>query len=164
MDIVFDSSTLILLAKIGLLRQISEEIRIIIPKKVKKECLIKHGMDSKLISTLIAEKKIEVVTVDSRAEIRRIQSDFRIEEGEAEAFYLARLRKQPLAVDDGPTIKVCKILGQDFLTAIHFLLDAASRNKLSKPIALEKFEKLTIYGRYSKRIIEDAMNRLKGGL
>jgi len=163
MDIVFDSSTLILLAKIELLREIVKETKIIIPEKVKVECVSKQSIDSILIMTLIEEKKIEVKKLGNPEPIKKIQRDFRIETGEAEALWLARRLSCPLAVDDGPTIKACKIIGQSFTTAIHFLLNLASRDKLEMPIALEKLEKLSTYGRYNKKIIEDATKHLKGG-
>lgn len=161
---VFDASTLILLAKIKLLRELAGEIKIIISEKFKAECLAKDGIDTKLIATLIKEKKIEVKKTGNAEIIKKIQLDFRIDTGEAEALLLARKMECPLAVDDGPTIKAaCKVLGQQFITAIHFLLNLALKNKLQLPIALAKLEKLSIYGRYSKRIIEDATSRLKGG-
>jgi hypothetical protein len=52
MEIVFDSSTLILLAKIEMLRSVSEDVRIIIPGMVEGESIIKDTFDSKLISSL----------------------------------------------------------------------------------------------------------------
>jgi predicted nucleic acid-binding protein len=163
MEAVFDASTLILLAKIELLRDLAGEINIIISEKVKAECLAKEGIDAKLIATLIKERKIEVRKAGNAEIIKKVQRDFRIEAGEAEALLLARKMECPLAVDDGPTIKACKVLGQQFITAIHFLLNLTLNNKLQPPIALAKLEKLSIYGRYSKRIIEDATRRLKGG-
>lgn len=163
MKMVFDASTLILLAKVELLREITDEFRIIIPVSVKKECLIKEGIDAKLIETLIAEKRIEVRTVRDTEEVRKLQRDFRIEAGEAKALWLAMILNCPLAVDDGPTIKACKVMGRGFTTAIHFLLSSASRHKLGISIAEEKLERLSRYGRYNKRIIEDASKRLKGG-
>ena len=163
MEIVFDASTLILLAKIELLREITEEINVIIPEKVKSECLLKEGIDATLISTLIRETKIVVKKAGSAEAIKKIQQDFRIEAGEAESIWLARRLDCQIAVDDGPTIKACKVIGQRFTTAIHFLLNLASQNRLEKSMALAKLEKLSIYGRYSKKIIEDATKRLKGG-
>lgn len=163
MEVVFDASTLILLAKIELLRELAGEFKIIISERVKAECLAKEGIDAKLIATLIKEKKIEVKKTGNAEIIKKIQRDFRIDAGEAESLLLARKMECPLAVDDGPTIKACKVLGQQFITAIHFLLNLALNNKLQLPISLAKLEKLSIYGRYSKRIIEDATKRLKGG-
>jgi hypothetical protein len=163
MEIVFDASTLILLAKIELLREVTKEVKIIIPEEVKTECFLKESLDAILISTLIKEKKIEVKKVGDREAIRKIRRDFRIEGGEAEVIWLAKKLNYPIAVDDGLAIKACKVIGLRFLTAIHFLLDFASRERLEFPMAMAKLEKLTTYGRYSRRIIEDATKRLKGG-
>jgi len=163
MEIVFDASTLILLAKIELLREITEEINVIIPEKVKSECLLKEGIDATLISTLIRETKIIVKKAGNAEAIKKIQHDFRIETGEAEALWLARRLDCAIAVDDGQTIKACKVIGQRFTTAIHFLLNLASQNRLEKSMALAKLEKLSTIGRYSKKIIGDATQRLKGG-
>jgi len=55
------------------------------------------------------------------------------------------------------------VMGQRFTTAIHFLLNLAALNRLEAPIAIEKLGRLSILGRYSKKIIEDAGKRLKGG-
>src|SRR4030043_653662 len=162
MKIVFDTSTLILLAKIELLREIAGNVKIIIPEKVRVESLLKEGIDAILISTLIKEKKIEIKKAGDVEAVRKIQRDFRIEAGEAEALWLARKIECPIAVDDGPTIKACKVIGQKFTKAKHFLLNLASQNRLELPIALDKLEKLNLYGRYSKKIIEDATKRLKG--
>ena len=163
MEIVFDASTLILLAKIELLREVTKEVKIIIPEEVKTECFLKESLDAILISTLIKEKKIEVKKVGDREALRKIRRDFRIEGGEAEVIWLAKKLNYPIAVDDGLAIKACKVIGLRFLTAIHFHLDFASRERLEFPMAMAKLEKLTTYGRYSRRIIEDATKRLKGG-
>jgi len=163
MEIVFDASTLILLAKIELLREITEEVKAIIPRKVKAECLSKKSIDAILISTLIKEKKIEVKKAGNAKAVNKIQRDFRIEAGEAEALWLARRLNCPIAVDDGPTIKACKVIGQRFATAIHFLLNLASQDRLELSMAIAKLAKLSHYGRYSREIIKDATERLKGG-
>ncbi len=162
MQIVFDASTLILLAKINLLREIADGVKVIIPRKVRAECLLKEGVDALLISTLIKEKKIDVKEAGSTEAIKKIQMDFRIEAGEAEALWLARRLDCPIAVDDGPTIKACKVINQSFTTAIHFLLNLVAENRSEPPIAMAKLEKLSKYGRYSKEIIENVRMRLKG--
>ncbi len=162
MRMVFDSSTLILLAKIDLLREVTEDIHIVIPQKVKEECLLKESPDALTIKVLIMEKKIEVEKARNQEAIRKLQADFRIETAEAQALWLSRSMGCPIAVDDGPTIKACKVLGVQFATAIHFLFNLRTRKKLELPMALVKLEKLSSYGRYSKRIIEDATERLKG--
>ncbi len=162
MGIVFDSSTLILLAKIDLLREVTEDVHIVIPQKVKEECLLKESADALMIKTLIMEKKIKVEKTRNQEAIRKLRADFRIETAEAQALWLSRNISCPIAVDDGPTIKACKVLGVQFATAIHFLLNLRARKKLDLPMALAKLEKLSSHGRYNKRIIEDATDRLKG--
>jgi hypothetical protein len=163
MKIVFDSSTLIRLAKTDLLREVSKEVGIIVPEDVKKECLVKKSPDAELISLLIQEGKISVQeTVDTKG-IKKLQMDFRIAKAEAEALWISKKYELPIAIDDGPGIKASKVLGLRFLTAIHFLLRLSSHNKLSPELAQEKLTKLAQIGRYNTRIIEDAMNRLKEG-
>jgi predicted nucleic acid-binding protein len=161
MELVFDSSTLILAAKIDLLRSISEDILIIIPLIVKEESIAKDAFDSKLISSLIAEGNVKVVKKAKQGMSEKLCNDFRIHIGEAEALALAMHMNVPLAVDDLPTVKACKILNRPFTTAIHLLLKVAASGKLGGDTAFVKLEKLAFYGRYSKRIIDDACNRLK---
>lgn len=162
MEIVFDSSTLILLAKTELLGIISKDIQIIIPKMVRTECIGKDTFDAKLIFTLINNRKIEVVAANKKA-VSTLCRDFRIHSGEAESLAIALKRKLTLAVDDLPTIKACKILNIQFATAIHFLINITEKGLINKEMALAKLEKLSLYGRYNKRIIDDATKRLKGG-
>jgi len=164
MEIVFDSSTLILLAKIEMLRSVSGDVRIIIPGMVEGESIIKDTFDSKLISSLIGEGKIEVLKMAKKEMLKKLCKDFRVHPGEAEALALAMHRTVPLAVDDLPAIKACKILNRPFTTAIHLLLKVVASGKISGDTAFVKLEKLSFYGRYSKRIIDDAYSRLKGGV
>ena len=162
MEMVFDSSTLILLAKTEFLGIVSEDIQIMIPKMVKAECTRKNTLNAKLISTFVDNRKIEIVTANKEA-VGMLCKDFRIHIGEAESLADALKRQLSLAVDDLPTIKACKILNIQFATAIHFLINIAEKEKIDKEMALVKLEKLSLYGRYSKRIIDDATKRLKGG-
>jgi predicted nucleic acid-binding protein len=163
MGIVFDSSTLILLAKIEILNTISEDIQVIIPEMVRSECTGKDLFDAKLISSLIKNGKIKVASVTKKESVEKLCRDFKIHIGEAEAFALALKKNLPLAVDDLPSIKACKILNHKFTTAIHFLINVTENGKIKEDMAFVKLEKLSSYGRYSKRILQDAIKRLKGG-
>lgn len=163
MEIVFDSSTLILLAKIEILNIISEDIQIIVPEMVRSECTGKDLFDAKLISSLIKNGKIKVASVTKKENVEKLCRDFKIHIGEAEALVLALKRNLPIAVDDLPSIKACKILNHKFTTAIHFLINVTENGKINEDMAFVKLEKLSLYGRYSKRILEDATKRLKGG-
>jgi len=158
--IVFDSSTLILLAKIDLLRRITTRFKVIITKEVEKESVNKECFDAKLIGRLIKEEKIKVDRITRERDKEKLEQDFNIEEGEASALLLAKTKNCPLATDDGPTIKACKVINIEFITAIHFLIRAYKDN-LGEDIAFAKLEKLKKYGRYSSRIIDDAYKKIK---
>jgi predicted nucleic acid-binding protein len=161
--ISFDSSTLILLAKIDLLKETRQDTKIIITDIFQKECTIKNTYDAKIISALIASNHIKVEKTVSKKEMNLIMKDFNINAGEASALWLAKNRKIPLATDDGPTIKACKVFNIPFLTAIHFLLDIFESGIISdREMALVKVERLAAYGRYNHRIIESAISRIKG--
>ena len=147
MKIVFDASTLILLAKVNLLREVSGEIEIIIPFAVEKEAIIKKTEDAELIALLIQERKIIVQKADEVKAIKKLKIDFRLAQGEAEALWLAQTQRYPIAIDDGPGIRASKVLGLRFLTAVHFLLHLTSHNKLSAALAQEKLAMLVQYGR-----------------
>jgi len=162
MRFVFDSSTLILLTKIEIVRAVVEKDIVMIPVMVEKECVKKETFDAQVIRALIQEGKIRIEKVEARKDITKLCNDFRIERGEGEALYLANMHGVPLAVDDGPTIKACKILGCPFATAIHFLVKMVHRQEMSQSTAGVKLEKLSTYGRYSQRILQDAADRIKG--
>jgi predicted nucleic acid-binding protein len=161
MGLVFDASTLILLAKTTLLQDVTELTEIQITTVVEEECLAKSSFDAALIKQLIQERRIAVQKEVGDSGVKKLMEDFRIGSGEASAIWLARTNELPLAVDDGQAIKVCKALGLQFVTAIHILLILVLRGRLSKEIAAEKLKALSHIGRYTKKIIEDAEQRLK---
>lgn len=161
MQIVLDSSTLILLAKLDLLREVTGEFCASIPRRVCQEALAKQFPDAELIRLLIHEKRLQVIRAPKEM-ARKLAKDFRLHAGEAEALALAIEKAVPLAVDDGPTIKACKVVGRPFLTAVHLLIHLVDSSHLSSKLALEKLDRLSTYGRYKGRIIEDAARRMKG--
>ena len=162
MEIVFDSSSLILLAKVDILRIVADNYRVSIPDLVRNECTIKNSFDAGLISAVINNGIIKVIKIEKQHSLNTLCKDFKIHRGEAEALALALQKKCPLAVDDLPTIKACKILNHKFITAIHFLINLADSGKIDRKSALVKLEKLSYFGRYNNRIIADAVKRIGG--
>lgn len=162
MKIVFDASTLILLAKVDILREALDVAAGIIPATVRKEVLAKSSADAELVRLLIRKEKIEVQRTSGKAS-EKLMADFNLHKGEAEALVLAATLKLTVAVDDGPAIKACKVLGIPFVTAIHFLVSLAAKNTIEKPVALEKIIRLAKLGRYKAQIIEHATQLIKGG-
>ena len=159
--IVFDSSTLILLAKISLLRCLAQEMKVVITDIVENEATKKDVYDAKIIKELIKEGTVEVVKANSN-EFSKIKNDFGIESGEASSLTLAIKSKCMFAVDDWQTMKACIILGIDFTTAVHFVVRLHKRGSLDKKAAMEKLSGLQKHGWYETRIIEDAKQRIEG--
>lgn len=157
--IIFDASTLILLAKIDLLRMVLNKYKGVIPEIVKKEIEYKEALDTKVIIQQIKEERLIVNKDPDKNKMKNICKDFPLGRGEAAALIFANERESVLATDDGLAIKVCKIFNIKFITAIHFLIEA----DLDKTRANAKLDLLKKYGRYSARIIKDAEKRIMKG-
>lgn len=165
--IIFDSSTLILLAKIYLLDifVLNFNAAVLMPEKVAAEVRDKNFEESPLISKLIKDEKIKILKIKKRKLTIKLMSDFNIDEGEAEAISLALQEKiNIIATDDRNAIRACKVLKIEFITAISVLLRAHEKGLIDKDIALVKLQKLASIGRYSKSIIADAEKHLRGGV
>lgn len=164
--IVFDASTLILLSKAELLEIFVSDMRgkVLIPGKVKEEILAGSKEGLALINQLINERKIHVLKVKKSKAVKKLMEDFNIDQGEAEVLILAVQEKATMvATDDGNAIKACKLLKMNFTTAMAFLIRAFEKNLIDQSEALSKLQRLISVGRYSRKIIEDATKRIKGG-
>ena len=161
--IVFDASTLILLAKIGLLQQLTKQIDIVIPEIIEKEATAKKdSFDAKIIETLIKKGKIKVKAVKEIPIVKELMKDFNMDKGESSvAVMFKELDADVIATDDGQLIKACKIMDIPFVTSIVFLIRAKQKGIIDEEIALEKLNKLDEFGWYKTRIIEDAEIRIK---
>jgi len=160
--IVFDASTLILLAKIELLDILLENYKkeIIITETVLKECIKKKTFDALLIKKRVSESKIKVKQIKS-TKTQKLMEDFKMNVGEAETILLAFNKKLLVGTDDKKGISACKILGIPFATAIDFVLRANEKKLINKNQTKIKLENLSIYGWYEEKIIKDAERRLK---
>ena len=136
--IVFDSSTLILLAKIDILQLVLNKYGGVIPGSVKEEILYKKAMDTELIVQQIKDGNLALEKNPSKDKMNHILKDFPLGRGEAAALIIAKEKGSVLATDDGLAIKVCKIFGVKFTTAIHFLIEAG----LDKSMAGAKLKML----------------------
>jgi len=165
--IVFDASTLILIAKIEVLSGFLESVRlqVCVPGEVAKEsCAIKQSLDALLIQKAINESKIRVVAVRERKLVAKLRRDFGLGMGEAEAIALAHFEKAALiGIDDKNGINACKLLGIPFTTAIGLLIRLHEKGLLTTEEALVKLTQLGQHGRYKRSILEDAKRRLEAG-
>lgn len=163
--IVFDASTLILIAKVGLLDLFLSNVSVpvAIPGEVEKECCgSKKTLDAVIIQRAVDESRIKTVVVKNRRLIAKLQVDFSLGRGEAEAIALAINEKaEVLAIDDKNGINACKLLGVAFTTAVGILIRSREKRLLEEPDALVKLSSLAKHGRYKDSIIEDARRKLE---
>lgn len=163
--IVFDASTLILIAKVELLDLFLANVSapVAIPGEVEKECCgSKKALDAVIIQRALDKSRIKTVVVKNRRLVAKLQDDFSMGKGEAEAIALALDEKaQLLGIDDKNGINACKVLGVAFTTAVGILIRSREKGLLEEPEALEKLASLAKHGRYRDSIIEDARIKLE---
>jgi predicted nucleic acid-binding protein len=164
--LIFDASTLILLAKTELLDKFLDSFagKVLIPAEVERECCgARKSLDALVIEKAINEKRITVKALKERQLCRKIRADFTLGGGEAEAIALAlSARAQLVGIDDKNGINACKLLKLPFATAINILIRMREKRLIGKESALIKLAALERYGRYKSSIIADARSRLEG--
>lgn len=154
--LVSNTSTLVLLAKIGCLEDfIGISPTIEIPSQVKREALFdKDSYYAKLIHKLITEKKIKVILANND-KIDKVMGNFNLDEGEAATYILFNEKKHNVILtDDGELIKLCKLENVEFICAMAVVIRLYEKKKLNKQKAVEKLEELNKIGRYSKELYE----------
>lgn len=165
--IVFDSSTLILLARVSILELFVSDFNhgVLMPERVRLEVCSGEGEEIPLVVQLIENKKIEVLKAKDITLIKKLIRDFNIDEGEAEALTLALQEKAILlATDDRNAIRACKMLKLEFVTAIAILIRTFEKGLIDGDEAIIKLQKLKSIGRYSDAIIKNASEQIKGGI
>jgi predicted nucleic acid-binding protein len=163
--IIFDSSTLILIARIDLLGPFLANVEspIAIPMAVMKEsCGVKKTLDALIIQRALDKSQIQVLAVKHDKLVAKLRGDFNMGRGEAEAIALAvRGKAQLLGIDDKNGINASKLLGIPFTTAMGILVRSREKGILDYGEALAKLKAFAEYGRYKPEIVEDARRRLE---
>ncbi len=162
---ILDASTLILVAKTETLESFLDtvDLHVAIPHAVEKECCgVKKSLDALMIQKALNESRIRVIAVKDRRLVTRLQGDFGLGRGEAEAIALALAEKaRILGIDDKNGINACKLLGVAFTTAIGILVRMREKRLLTTNEALVKLETLAKHGRYKQSILHDARRKLE---
>jgi len=163
--IVFDASTLILIAKTELLTPFlaGTELQVAIPGEVERECCGgKKTLDALVIQRAVEQSRIRVMAVKDHKLIAKLQDDFSLGKGEAEALALALKEKaRLLGIDDKNGINAAKLLGIPFTTAVGILVRSREKGLVDSSDALAKLTELAGYGRYKNSIIEDARQKME---
>jgi len=165
--VIFDSSTLILLAKSELLDIFLEDFpgTPLIPKAVEEEStydLSRH--DGLLIRHRIEEGRIAVEEISQPKVYSQLVKDFRLGPGEAEALGLA-LEKGSVAVvatDDRNGIRACRVLRIGFVTSLGILVRTVEKGLLAPKDGLRALERLRIHGRFKDAVILEVARQIGG--
>jgi len=157
-QLVADSSALILLAKCSLIEIVCGLFKVIISKsvlaEVASEDLVSNYPDAVLISDLISKGAIIVRSPGNR----RFDLPMRLHHGEEDALLLTtKLRGAIKATDDGKAIKAARFLKIPFIITPKIVVELFRLQKISFKKARESLEMLSKIGRYSPEIIADAL-------
>jgi predicted nucleic acid-binding protein len=165
--IVFDSSTLILLAKVDLLETFVNSYRgeVVIPIAVRAEAVPPGPRANAIvIRRTIASRRITVRKARSAAQVRRLMADFALGRGEAEALVLAlETGSHHVATDDRNAMTACRALGIEAVSALAVLVRARQKGQLSQEKAEGCARDLAKYGRYAAKVLEEALRQLVAG-
>jgi predicted nucleic acid-binding protein len=165
--LVFDSSTLILVAKIDLLEKFlgAVGVKAAIPQAVEEECWGgRKTFDELIIRKLIGERKIDVMPVRDKKLVSKVREDFNLGKGEAEAIALAlREKALLLGIDDRRGINACKLLGIPFSNAIDILVRRYQKKVVDQGEALARLSLLGKHGWYNDSILDAARRALEEG-
>jgi predicted nucleic acid-binding protein len=160
-----DASTLILVTKAEFLGPFLAGVRlqVVIPGEVARECCgEKKTLDALIIQKALEESRIKVVSVKNTKLVTKLQTDFSLGQGEAEAIALAlKENARILGIDDKNGINACKLLGIAFTTAVGILLRSREKGLLDRSSTMAGLAALAKYGRYKNSIIEHARLKLE---
>lgn len=161
--LVSNTSTLVLLAKVGCLEIFIElSPPIAIPVQVEQEVLFdKDSYYSRLIQKLVREDKIKVIKADQN-QVNKIISQFRLDKGESATFAVFNKKKhEAILTDDGELIKLCKLEKVPFICAMAVIIRLFEKKILSKEKTMNKLEELHLIGRYSEKLYEHFKSEVK---
>jgi predicted nucleic acid-binding protein len=163
--IVFDASTLILLAKAEALESFlaASQVKAVMPKEVAREAVeVKHSFDALTIRRLIDDRRIQVMPLRDRTVCERLRRDLGLGLGEAEAIALALSMKAVLvATDDRRAIDACKLVKLAFTTAPAIIERMYERGVIERENAIRKLDVLAREGRYKQSILAAIRLRLE---
>jgi uncharacterized protein len=151
MAIIFDSSPLIGITKIGKLDMLRRLYgKVLIPRAVYREVII-EGKRLRKLGVEVIESAIQAGWVET-VSLTRIQlikaqkyrTNHQIDKGEAEAISLAEGRKLPIIIDDKFARETAHILNIQYKGTAAVLLEAYLKNLLNRKEFLQSLEALSL--------------------
>lgn len=166
--LIFDASTLILLAKAELLDIFLDDFQgaALLPQVVEAECVGSQPRpDGMLIRQRIRDGRLNVKQVRQSRVVARLMQDFRMGLGEAEALALALENEEEataVATDDRNAIRACKVLRLGFVTSLGILVRAVEKRLLTPDEGKRFLRSLAIHGRFKTGLIEEVSHQIEG--
>ena len=163
MTIVSDATSLILLAKIGLLETFVTRNAVVMPPKVYEEVAKgkdKGRLDALLVERLVDEKKL-IISVPDNGTKARIEKLFNVHGGELDVLAIALATKRTIVTDDKKCFNVAKALKLSFVTSLDVVVALYRKGVISKQVALQCIENLDSYGWYAKDLIKTYKEAVK---
>jgi predicted nucleic acid-binding protein len=161
-DVVFDASALILTAKIGLLKELSQRLDIHTTETVYEETTRAETYDAQLIQQR-SEDNIFTSEKVPEEHIGKILDKFNLDKGEASTIALQRqINADIIATDDKQAINTCKILEIKFTTSLKLLGRAYEKELISKEKALTKLKELDKNGWYKDDQVKTIEQKIRG--
>lgn len=165
-QVVFDSSSLILLAKITLLETFVKLFdKGHIPKEVHEES-VKRGkekgmIDAKTIEDMIAQKMIDVRMVKNVKMVKELNESYNVESGEAESIVLStELNSDLLVTEDERARKIAEKFKIRFTTCPDIILSLFKNKKINREKALNALNELQKFGWYKDWVIQEVKERI----
>ena len=156
MTIVSDATSLILLAKVGLLEAFVTRNAVVTPPTVYEEVAKgkdKGRLDALLVERLVDEKKLGISVPDNETKAR-LEKLFNVHGGELEVLAIAVTTKKTIVTDDKKCFNVAKALKLNFITTLDVVITLYRKGAISKQSALQCVENLDGYGWYAKDVIK----------
>ncbi len=163
MTFVSDATSLILLAKVGLLESFTNRNPVVVPQHVFNEVVKgkdKGRVDAFLVEKLRDEKKL-IITFPKEETKARIQKLFNLKGGELDVLAISLETKAVILTDDKKCLNAAKALKVGFITTLDVVVTLHEKGALSKEKALKCMELLEEYGWYSRNLIKSYKEALK---
>ncbi len=152
---VSNSSTIILITKATLFQKFLDTVNnICISNIVYEEIFQKNSFENLLIKKEVEKGRIKVCIIKEKFFLGLI-TQFKIDLGEASTFALFRQNvNDAILTDDKELMKLCKINGVPFISAMAIAVILFKKKVISNEEALDKLENIQGYGRYSKEVYD----------
>ena len=156
MTFVSDATSLILLAKVGLLELFTGRNPVVVPQRVFEEVAKgkdKGRLDAFLVEKLRDEKKLGINFPNEETKAK-IQKLFNIKGGESDVLAVSLETRAIILTDDKKCLNAAKALKLEFATTLDVITALSRKGAISSERALKCIDGLEEYGWYAKDLIK----------